>query len=120
MGQNILFAAMIAAGVPTKGGPIGCMLEEHVEAHGRLEDMRQALATMDVNGIRAASESYCTLLREHIAKEDNILYPMAETTLNAEALDALNSAMRSQSDSDSKSEEMEQLASRLRRRALSL
>jgi hemerythrin-like domain-containing protein len=39
--------------------------------------MNDHLSHMDAAAMREASGHYCTLLREHIAKEDNILYPMA-------------------------------------------
>lgn len=82
--ENILFKAMGLAGFPTHAGPVGVMLHEHdlgrqyvgqlaaqVEGEGAWDDDARAIV---VN----AARGFSSLLRQHITKEDNILYPMAE------------------------------------------
>lgn len=117
--ESLLFPAMAGAGVPGDRGPIGCMMEEHVDAKTLLDSMRRALSAMDNKEIRVASGAYCALLREHIAKEDNIIYPMAEKSLDASALGKLEIDMRELIDSQSERKQMESLASRLRRSTVS-
>lgn len=113
--ENYLFQAMTEAGVSGDRGPIGCMREDHVDSHTLLDGMRQALSAMDPQAIREASGAYCVLLREHIAKEDNIVYPMAEGKLSAETLSQVEGAMRERLDSIAEHSRLESLAARLRR-----
>jgi hemerythrin-like domain-containing protein len=60
------------------------MLNDHEAGRERVRAMRAALARY-VKGERAAAKdfaenafAYTELLREHIAKEDHVLFPMAE------------------------------------------
>ena len=83
--ENALFPAMIKAGVPTRGGPVDVMLEEH-------EDGRMLLAAMAAGpaAARAATaRRYVHLLREHIDKENGILFPLADAVLDGAAQAAL-------------------------------
>lgn len=89
--EGVLFPAMEAAGVPAEGGPIGVMLAEHQEGRqltGAMRGAAERLAGGDA-GARAelvhAALQYVDLLRQHIAKEDNVLFPMAEQVLPAPA-----------------------------------
>ncbi len=82
--EGVLFKAMAAAGVAVEGGPIGVMLSEHDEAR-RL--IREAAASLDEDDLKTAAArlaDYAALLRQHIRKEDGILYVMAERVLPAE------------------------------------
>jgi hemerythrin-like domain-containing protein len=87
--EDLLFAAMVEAGFPRDGGPIGVMLHEHGlgRAHvGVLAGLVGAGApwtAVDRERIHAAALGYAELLRAHIHKEDEILYPMAEARLPA-------------------------------------
>ena len=51
--------------------------------------MEDALLKNDVTGLVTAMQQYARLLKEHIFKEDNILYPMAERGLSDSAKTAL-------------------------------
>lgn len=75
--EDLLFPAMIEAGIPKANSPVSCMEEEHKLARSLIALMHDALAQMDATAMREAVGRYCSILREHIAKEDNILYPMA-------------------------------------------
>jgi hemerythrin-like domain-containing protein len=87
--EGVLFKAMEKHGMPAKSGPIGVMLSEHemgraytrgmAEAAGRLADGDQS-ARADV--IRNA-RGYAALLRQHIAKENQVLFPMANQVIPA-------------------------------------
>jgi hemerythrin-like domain-containing protein len=79
--ENALFPAMVKAGVPAGGGPIDVMLEEHAEG-------RALLAAMETGppGERvAAAHRYVTLLRDHIDKENGLLFPLADAVLDERA-----------------------------------
>ena len=88
--EGVLFPAMEAAGVPRDGGPIGAMLGDH-EA-GRLfnRNMRAAAERLVAGDKSAGAEiernalGYARLLRQHIMKEDNVLFPMADRVIPVE------------------------------------
>jgi hemerythrin-like domain-containing protein len=78
--ERSLFPALAAAGVPSAGGPIGVMLEEH-------EVGRRFIRTMVEGEPRArveAARRYVQLLREHIDKENGVLLPLSEAVLDPE------------------------------------
>jgi len=82
--ENVLFKAMSASGVPVERGPIGMMLNEHEQGRQLIRAMRRGAAEWK-NGQQAgrsetleAAGQYVLLLRQHIAKENNVLFPMAD------------------------------------------
>ena len=91
----MLFPAMEAAGVPTQGGPVGVMLNEHVEGRRLTAGLRAAAEKLDAGDASAAGEvrqyatGYADLLKQHILKEDQILFPMADNVISGAALDSL-------------------------------
>ncbi len=96
--EDILFAAMVEAGFPRQGGPIAVMLMEHDRgrAHTRaLRDLAEQSApwtSEDRQSLFEHASGYGGLLRQHIHKEDAILYPMAEQHLSPERLEQVNAA----------------------------
>lgn len=93
--EDRLFEAMVRAGFPREAGPIGVMLYEHVEGRKCVGALAAAgtgegdLPPADVAAVRSAAAAFIPLLRGHIQKEDQILYPMALQALDGGALDAL-------------------------------
>lgn len=85
--EDLLFKAMEEAGVPREGGPIGVMLQEHDQGRQFVRGMREALARYRAGDSGARVDfarngrSYAALLSQHIQKEDNILYPIADMHL---------------------------------------
>lgn len=86
--EDSLFIAMEKAGIPKEAGPIGMMLEEHQLGRDYVKAMGQAVAEYK-KGEKGASEDivensrgYISLLDQHIDKEDNILYFMADAHLS--------------------------------------
>jgi len=77
-----LFPALEVAGVLHEGGPIGVMLGEHERGRGLVRQMAAA-APPDRAGFARAVREYAALLTQHIAKENNVLFPMAERVLSA-------------------------------------
>jgi hemerythrin-like domain-containing protein len=82
--EGVLFIAMNEAGVPSQGGPIAVMLAEHEQGRQFTRAMREAAEKWekgDASAIPAIvhnANGYVTLLRQHIQKENNILFPMAD------------------------------------------
>lgn len=88
--EKVLFPALEEHGIPREGGPIGMMLAEHEEGRGHVRSMIDAVEQV-AKGNGAASttlldhaRAYVTLLREHIQKEDDILFRMAEEVIPEE------------------------------------
>ena len=85
--ENILFKEMEKKGIPAQGGPIGVMLLEHEKGRALARGMAEAIPGY-AHGVAQARQAladqargYANLLAQHIDKEDNILYPMANQRL---------------------------------------
>jgi hemerythrin-like domain-containing protein len=90
--EDVLFMEMEKYGMPREGGPIGVMLHEHDEGRAYIKEAVEAIAQIKLGDSSALSQlkvnllNYCTLLTNHIYKENNILYPMASRALSTEVL----------------------------------
>ena len=87
--EGLLFPALEKAGVPNESGPIGVMLREHDLGRGYIRSLRQGVTGLKANEeatrlVVESIKSYSDLLTQHIDKEDNILYPIAEKTFSKE------------------------------------
>jgi hemerythrin-like domain-containing protein len=88
--EKILFPAMEAHGIPNEGGPIGVMLMEHEEGRSHVRSMFAAVELIEAKdqGAReslvANARAYLRLLREHIQKEDEILFRIADDVIPAD------------------------------------
>ena len=88
--EKLLFPAMEQHGIPLEGGPLGVMLAEHEEGRGYVKAMAAALtiAAKDPaaakKSLQETARAYVRFLREHIQKEDDILFNMADGVLSAE------------------------------------
>jgi hemerythrin-like domain-containing protein len=84
-----LFPAMEQRGVAREGGPIGVMLAEHDQGRAFVRAMSDAVnrhAQGDPSAVPALVQNtlgFVNLLRQHIWKENNILFPMADQVLDA-------------------------------------
>src|SRR5690348_364126 len=81
--ENLLFPRMQERGVPERGGPIGVMLSEHDAGRAYLRAVRENLDAATEGSEQARAQvvenaaGYIALLRQHIQKEDQILFRMA-------------------------------------------
>jgi len=66
----------------THCNPTKQMLSEHDEGRRFVKGIEQGVKENNKNKVIENARGYCMLLREHIYKEDNILYPMADETLS--------------------------------------
>ena len=88
--EKVLFPALEEHGIPSDGGPVGMMLLEHEEGRSYVRAMAAAIVLLEAKN-SAATESlfssaraYIRLLREHIQKEDEILFRMADEVIPAD------------------------------------
>lgn len=88
--EGFLFPALMQAGVPEQGGPIGVLLAEHAQGRQLIARMADGLSGGNVMQLVAAAQQYILLLRAHIQKENQVLFPLAERVLTPAQLAALN------------------------------
>lgn len=88
--EDVLFPAMEETGIPKQGGPIGVMLAEHDTGRNYVRGMSEAVARYKTGDHEASSQlventkGYVALLRQHIEKEDNVLYPLGDARISEE------------------------------------
>lgn len=83
--EGALFPLLVKKGLPQEVGPLAVMLSEHQQGRAHIAEMYAALDERN-DAKRAAAFSthagaYVDLLRAHIAKENNVLFPMADKML---------------------------------------
>lgn len=82
--EDVLFVEMGNYGMPPFSGPVAVMLSEHNQGRAYIKEVIEGISayrsgnTAAYNQIKENLLGYGTLLTNHIAKENNILYPMAE------------------------------------------
>jgi hemerythrin-like domain-containing protein len=82
--ENSLFRYLETPGVLTHCNPIPQMFNEHEQARLYVRNMENALSSKNLQDLLQNTQQYAELLTQHIFKEDNILYPMAEQGLDNE------------------------------------
>jgi len=87
--EGELFPMLEEKGIPRRMGPIGVMCEEHEVARAIVSRMRECIEAKDTGGLRSASLEYVALLRSHIQKEDQVLFPMGRGCLSGNELENL-------------------------------
>ena len=96
--EAILFPALVENGLSKETGPVAVMLAEHAEGRRLNQKMKQATERLQTSDDAARNElvqnalSYVKLLRQHIYKEDNILFPMADKVIPADQQQQLTEA----------------------------
>ncbi|MEZ4298106.1 MAG: hemerythrin domain-containing protein [Polyangiaceae bacterium] len=93
--EGILFEAMARAHLPGLAGTLATMKREHAEAR-RLAGVLSSAAMRplawtpeDRTLVAGAAGELVKLLREHMQKEEDILFPMARHNLKPDAIDHL-------------------------------
>jgi len=85
--EDVLFKALIDNGMPKEHSPVAAMLMEHDQGRSFVRAMESAVheaqagRTDTYQAIADNALGYAALLRDHISKEDDILYPLAECVI---------------------------------------
>lgn len=88
--ERHLFAKLVEKGVPKNGGPVGVMLMEHEVGRSHIRGMAEAAEKLRAGDKSAEKKlvehalAYADLLSNHIQKENNILFPLADRILTPE------------------------------------
>lgn len=96
--EGVLFKMLAEHGMPEEDGPLAVMLDEHEQGREFTQGMRQAAERLAAGDPAAGgtvaenAQGYAALLRQHIQKEDNILFVMAERVIPPQAHDQVAQA----------------------------
>ena len=81
--ENILFPALEKR-TPNAQGPTQVMRLEHEDMRQLMKNMQDDIETQDGDHFLGSSETLLIMMRQHNTKEENILYPMADSVLAGE------------------------------------
>ena len=85
--EDVLFKALVENGMPKDNSPVAAMLMEHDQGRNFVRALESAVHKAVANNTEICQTvaenalGYAALLRDHIGKEDDILYPLAERVL---------------------------------------
>lgn len=98
--EDILFDMMTRCGFPKATGPLGVMYHEHMVGRNFAGIMQEGVEAVGPwpevlrDQVLQAIDGYAEVLRAHIQKEDNVLYPMAAEKLPEEAMQEVQARCR--------------------------
>ncbi len=93
--ENMLFPYLGTKGFPANQGPVAVMLSEHIQGRNFVQGMELSVNLIksdDTDAYLSLKENmkgYSSLLRSHINKENNVLFPMADKVISEEDNQAL-------------------------------
>lgn len=87
--EGLLFPALEAAGLSPVSGPTATLRAEHGRSRLWRAAIEEALARRDRLRLLGAVQGFVDLQRQHIAKENQILFPIARRLLSAAVFDAM-------------------------------
>ena len=82
MEEEVLFPAIEEA-TGMRGGPTAVMRHEHEQMRGLLAEMGRRAEAGDFDGVIDQGDTLLMLIQQHNAKEEGVLYPIAERALAA-------------------------------------
>jgi hemerythrin-like domain-containing protein len=90
--EDLLFKKMVDADFPREGGPIAVMLADHRAGREHVGSLHSIgggsgpLTEAERADFVEHADAYAPMLRQHILKEDRVLYPMAIQTVPPQAM----------------------------------
>lgn len=94
--ETILFPAFEAA-TGMADGPTAMMRYEHAQIRESMRQLAESLEHRDADGFSGAAEALLVLIGQHNVKEQNILYPMCDQSLERQSRE-LSAALRNELD----------------------
>ncbi len=82
--EDILFVELCKDSAQMDCNPTPQMLFEHDLGRNFVKNMEEGLEENNDKKVMENARGYAQMIQEHIFKEDNILYPMADEALSAE------------------------------------
>lgn len=93
--EDLLFTELEKSGMQRDGGPTGAMIEDHNIGRKHMSNIYEALSKFKSGDQEAKKDiisnirDYATLLDEHINKENDVLYPLANERMTPEVEEAM-------------------------------
>lgn len=88
--EDILFVEFCKDAHKAPCNPVDQMLFEHKQGRGYVKNMETALNEKNIENIIKNGNDYAGLLKDHIFKEDTILYPMIDEVLDEKTQQAIS------------------------------
>lgn len=82
--EDILFPELETRS-PQSLGPTSVMRSEHADMRQLIDELGEAVQKRDRDGITGAADTLLILLQQHNAKEEQILYPLADRLVGSDA-----------------------------------
>ncbi|NLE36173.1 MAG: hemerythrin [Bacteroidales bacterium] len=81
--EDLLIPGILKSRILENNGPISAILSEHVQGRDYIAKMRKSIngGTIKVDEFLRSSMEYVTLLRDHIRKENTLLFPLIEARM---------------------------------------
>jgi hemerythrin-like domain-containing protein len=120
--EDILFRRMVERGFSAETGPVAVMLHEHRQGRALVSELHSVgegtgdVTPAETTVFLTAAVGFIPLLRQHIQKEDNILYPMSEKVLSPAEFETMLAdfeAFERNAGADGTRDRLEALAERL-------
>lgn len=120
--EDILFRRMVERGFSEESGPVAVMLHEHRQGRALVGSIagvgagEGAVAPGEATTFLSSALGFVPLLRQHIQKEDNILYPMSQRVLSSAEFETMLedfAAFEATAGADGTRDRLEALAERL-------
>jgi PAS domain S-box-containing protein len=80
--EKHLFPLLEQRGIPRERGPIGVMLMEHEKERQFLRNLKDRRSQGDVKSFLDESKGLAELVKDHVWKEDDTLYPMGKRVIS--------------------------------------
>lgn len=87
--EQTLFPALEAAN-PMVAAPVGVMRHEHAQMRELFSELLMAAQHADAPALGDCVDTLLMLMRQHNAKEENVLYPIADQTLPPPPIDPVD------------------------------
>lgn len=93
--EQLLFPLMVQKGFSNKSGPVAVMLHDHAEGRNYVKGMAENISRFqqgDQSALNAVYQNmlgYADLLKNHIGKENNVLFRMADKAFSSAEQESL-------------------------------
>lgn len=93
--EQLLFPLMVQKGFSTTSGPVAVMLHDHAEGRNFVKGMAEGISqykqgnSVALKHIFTNMLGYANLLKNHIGKENNVLFRMADNVFSAAEQESL-------------------------------
>ncbi len=92
--EDLLFPAFEEDAGMSSGGPTETMRSEHQQMQPMFAQMREAAESRDAAAYLGMAQTLHDLLQQHNMKEEQMMYPMLDQSLGAEAAAAMVDKLR--------------------------